>query len=82
MSDFARDGYALVPDVLTDAECAAMAAQIKITSGPGSRNMLAQAWCGQLAQRLRASPALAALIPVGHVAVQCTYFEKSRDTNW
>ena len=59
-----------------------MAAQIEITSGPGSRNMLSRPWCGQLAQRLRASPALAALIPVGHVAVQCTYFEKSRDTNW
>ena len=82
MNNFARDGYALVPEVLTDAECAAIAAQIVTTRGPGSRNLLAQAWCGQLAQRLRARPALAALIPVGHVAVQCTYFEKSRDTNW
>jgi ectoine hydroxylase-related dioxygenase (phytanoyl-CoA dioxygenase family) len=39
-------------------------------------------WCRALAATLRAHPAIGTLIPANHVAVQCTYFEKSTDNNW
>ena len=77
-----RNGYAVVDAVLSADECNAVIAQIASGDGPGSRDMLAMPWCAQLARQLHASQALAALLPMDHVAVQCTYFEKSRNTNW
>jgi ectoine hydroxylase-related dioxygenase (phytanoyl-CoA dioxygenase family) len=50
--------------------------------GGGTRCLLPLAWCAALACRLRLHPALSGLIPAGHVAVQCTYFEKSASRNW
>ncbi|MBH9552325.1 phytanoyl-CoA dioxygenase family protein [Inhella sp. 4Y17] len=48
----------------------------------GTRCLLETPWCRDLALRVRQHAALAALIPATHVAVQCTYFEKSSTTNW
>jgi ectoine hydroxylase-related dioxygenase (phytanoyl-CoA dioxygenase family) len=81
---FSRDGFALVHDLLDPAACDALAAAAAacVSEAPGSREMLAQDWCGELAQRLRQHPAIAAIIPTSHVAVQCTYFEKSLAKNW
>ncbi|MDR2239781.1 MAG: phytanoyl-CoA dioxygenase family protein [Zoogloeaceae bacterium] len=78
------DGYALAPDVLSAAECAAViehTARAQTLSG-NSRSLLSQAWCAALARRLRQHPVLAKLMPQTHVAVQCTYFEKSPARNW
>ncbi|WP_374582833.1 phytanoyl-CoA dioxygenase family protein [Pseudoduganella sp.] len=44
--------------------------------------MLEQGWCADLAGRLLRSDALGAIMPAGHVAVQCTFFEKSDSVNW
>ena len=79
---FARDGFVVVDGVLTAAECVAIAAHIDVGDVPGSRNMLAAPWCAQLARDVQGVAALALLIPEGHAAVQCTYFEKSQATNW
>ncbi len=81
---FGRDGFVTVPDVLGTEECVAALAEVQGWSGngPGSRHLLSLPWCRQLAAKLRKAGDLAALIPESHVAVQCTYFEKSRDTNW
>lgn len=80
---FSSTGFALIPDILCAAECAAIAARIQpgAASG-GTRCLLPLAWCAALARRLRLHPALPGLIPAGHVAVQCTYFEKSAARNW
>jgi len=81
---FARLGFTLVPDVVAATECAELAH--RLASGgllsAGTRSLLAQSWCAQLAQRLRLQPALSLLLGESPVAVQCTYFEKSEHNNW
>lgn len=44
--------------------------------------MLGHAWCAALAQDIRQHDAVSRLIPRTHVAVQCTFFEKSLHQNW
>jgi len=81
---FLRDGFAVVPTVLDDSQCDAIAAPVDTfaSDSPGTRNLLVHEWCRALAGTLRAHPHVGTLIPPGHVAVQCTYFEKSTDNNW
>jgi hypothetical protein len=80
---FASDGFVLLPALLDRAECDAILAQLIPASGAvGSRSLLPQAWCHRLAERLRQHSALAGIIPAGHIAVQCTYFEKTTGQNW
>jgi ectoine hydroxylase-related dioxygenase (phytanoyl-CoA dioxygenase family) len=84
VTSFDRDGFAVLPRVLDGAACDDLAGATEaLSSGlPGTRNLLAHGWCADLARRLRAHPDIASLIPVSHVAVQCTYFEKSAEQNW
>lgn len=84
LSAFTRDGFAIAPAVLTHAQCDAVAAATTtLASGaPGLRSLLEHDWCRALTIALRAHPDIATAIPVGHVAVQCTYFEKSAAQNW
>jgi len=81
---FLRDGFAVIPAVLDAAHCDDIAAATAacVADTPGTRSLLTHDWCRALAAMLRAHPAVGALIPAGHVAVQCTYFEKSVDRNW
>lgn len=80
---FDQLGYAQVPDVLAQADCAKLAALLQpaVAASGGTRCLLAQPWCADLAAHLRALPALAPLL-ADALAVQCTYFEKSADRNW
>lgn len=80
--DFARRGFAVIPGVASTGQCERYAAQISAHGTAGSRTLLSQAWCGELADSLVSAPALRGLIPPGHVAVQCTCFEKSESVNW
>ena len=79
-----QHGFALLPSVLDDHACDAMAGHLARASvaRAGSRTLLSQPWCQTLAQRLSCHAALAALLPPGLVAVQCTSFEKSATRNW
>lgn len=88
---FSSRGFVLLPDLLTDSECADLAdraaplgrvAGARAGHSGGTRCLLASPWCAALAQRLRAHPALSALLPTQGVAVQCTYFEKTTAHNW
>jgi hypothetical protein len=81
VGDLGKDGFALIPDLLTPEECAQAARQVTLDAA-GTRCLLAQPWCAALAMRLRGHPALAAVIDPDMVAVQCTWFEKSADRNW
>lgn len=45
-------------------------------------NLLDHDWCRDLAKRVQQHKLLARIIPKTHVAVQCTYFEKSTEANW
>jgi hypothetical protein len=81
---FTSQGFALVPQVLTAAECEAAASRIAAVSADsaGTRSLLSQAWCQALAATIRRHPSLAPLVPAGFAAVQCTFFEKSASRNW
>jgi hypothetical protein len=82
--DFKTQGFALVPNVLSDQRCEAIAATLSSLplGASGIRSLLQYAWCQQLAQDLQMHPALAADIGADAVHVQCTYFEKSQHHNW
>jgi hypothetical protein len=83
LDEFDEQGYALAPGLLEPGECELIAANLPSDSASvGHRRLLDETWCAALAQRLQRHPALAAMIPASHVAVQCTWFEKSSDRNW
>ncbi len=73
-----------MPDVLDCGYCDVLASQIEAieTSGAGSRAMLENPWCMELAQQLRADLRIGSLLPAQAVAVQCTLFDKSPTKNW
>lgn len=80
---FEDDGFAVLPHILTDAVCAEISSSMaQIYSGVGCRSLLDFSWCKDLAQTIRHHRVIARSLPHDPVAVQCTYFEKSRDQNW
>lgn len=82
VAPFWRDGFVVLPGLLDAGECSELLGQLPGVAGPGARTMLGQGWCAELAARLLGSNALNAIMPAGHVAVQCTFFEKSDSVNW
>lgn len=80
---FARNGFVSVPGVLPAlADDAVRLHNPGVGASGGTRCLLSVDWCAVLARRLREHVDLGRLIPLGHVAVQCTYFEKSSACNW
>jgi hypothetical protein len=84
VSDFARHGWAVVPDVvapdqLSHAEtyCDSVA-----LSGAGTRDLLEQPWCAAMAHSIRSFPAIRALLGAAITSVQCTLFIKDSEHNW
>nr|WP_316643364.1 phytanoyl-CoA dioxygenase family protein [uncultured Roseateles sp.] len=80
---FATNGFALAPAVIESNECEAIATLVALSpDSVGSRCLLPNEWCAQLARRVQNSPVVSELVPPGYVAVQCTFFEKSAERNW
>ncbi|MCL6713346.1 phytanoyl-CoA dioxygenase family protein [Pseudomonas sp. R2.Fl] len=79
---FDQAGFAIIADVLAAEECARVARLVPTSDGPGSRHLLEQPWCAEIARAIRRHPQVAALIPAGHAVIQCIRFEKSASTNW
>lgn len=75
-------GFAIVENVCTLAECDAVTGRLHGMPTVGSRRMLDQAWRRELAEQLcaRLSPAIPELAALA--AAQCTYFNKSPAGNW
>jgi ectoine hydroxylase-related dioxygenase (phytanoyl-CoA dioxygenase family) len=81
---FEHDGFIVTAPLLNNAACMEIESaltQIR-NKGVGSRNFLEFAWCKELAQFIREHFAVNAFLPSDAVAVQCTYFEKTREQNW
>jgi ectoine hydroxylase-related dioxygenase (phytanoyl-CoA dioxygenase family) len=78
------DGFALVRSLLSDAECEDIARSLGVadTRGAGSRRLLDEAWCADLAGNVMAHPDVREALPARARAVQCTFFEKSAAKNW
>lgn len=82
-SAWEEQGFAAVPQVLTPRTCEAICRRVRTSSlSGGSRNLLTRPWCEALVARLRRHSGVGVLLPAGHVAIQCTYFEKSVARNW
>ena len=80
---FASEGFLILEGLLAANECDAVLARLGALDGEsGSRDLLSQDWCRELAQSLQQHPAIAALLPRAHRAVQCNYFDKSAERNW
>lgn len=80
---FDATGFVTVPAVLAARTCEAISRRVRPSSiSGGTRTLLGKAWCAALVDRLRRHPGIAPVLPSDHVAVQCTYFEKSAARNW
>jgi len=84
IEQFVELGYALIRDVLDADECKQIARQVPSSrlASAGTRRLLEQPWCADVVNRIRNHAILAQLLPPSAVAVQCTWFEKSRGRNW
>ena len=80
----ATDGFALVRRLLSDAECEDVAQSLGAadTRGAGSRRLLDEGGCADLAGKMMAYPDVREALPARAGVVQCTYFEKSAAKNW
>jgi hypothetical protein len=81
---FEVDGFVVVFPLVDAAACIEIGAALAQvgSKGVGIRDLLEFSWCVELAQAIRAKLLMLELLPSDSVAVQCTYFEKSRDQNW
>jgi len=80
----ASDGFTLVRSLLSEAECDDVSRSLGAadTRGAGSRLLLHETWCADLACKVMAHPDVRKALPVRARAVQCTFFEKSATKNW
>ncbi|MEB0030963.1 phytanoyl-CoA dioxygenase family protein [Undibacterium sp. RTI2.1] len=53
-----------------------------LVNSVGTRHLLDFRWCSDLALRIRQHSLVRPFLPLDAIAVQCTYFEKSKDQNW
>ena len=81
-SAFDEDGFAVMPELLSDTELARIDLALAGRSQVGARDLLAEPWCLELALRLQADARLGDALPRTHLPVQCTSFEKSVERNW
>ena len=81
---FEARGFAVAPEVLSDAQCARLEARVGALDlhGAGTRELLSFDWAQQFARQLRDLPVLAALLGDSRTAIQCTYFAKLSSRNW
>jgi ectoine hydroxylase-related dioxygenase (phytanoyl-CoA dioxygenase family) len=88
MSSMRRDiddlGFFVLSDVLSLSQCdgAIRAISSHCSDRPGSRNLMDSSWCRDLAVVLKRDARIASVLPDAGVAVQCTLFDKSPETNW
>lgn len=79
---FAKDGFTILGNPLSAEMCLRTSDHLGTEGDPGSRNLLQEGSCKNLVGELRERADVRDLVPHSHIAVQCTYFEKSASTNW
>lgn len=81
---FTKNGFAVLESIVGDSQLTSLETHLcsMNAKGAGSRNLLEHEWCRELARSLKSHPDLSVLLPQDAVAVQCTFFEKSREQNW
>jgi ectoine hydroxylase-related dioxygenase (phytanoyl-CoA dioxygenase family) len=77
-------GYALLPALLQTGHLDEVAESLEpwLQGAVGSRNLLTQPHCRDMAALLKTRLVEAGLLDAASVAVQCTLFDKTADKNW
>jgi hypothetical protein len=84
VNQFNDSGFFITSPILDHASLSMLEhdlAELHI-DGAGARDLLDFPWCIELAKLIHAHPSIYPLLPDDSVAVQCTYFEKSKEQNW
>jgi len=81
---FRSDGYLSIDDYLSGNEVAELRKRLSTTDRviPGDRRMLDHDWCRSLAGVILNRIKERSLVAGNCVAVLCTYFDKSPESNW
>lgn len=80
---FVRDGFAIVPALVDGDRCDQLLRLLPAPQEPARlRRLLDLPPVARLAIELTAHASIAALLPPGARAVQCTFFDKATDRNW
>lgn len=84
VSDLDEQGFAIVPEIIPPEAIAAAAHALEALplKSAGTRNLLALPWCRAMAKQLADHARIAAALPSMPVAIQCTLFDKTQETNW
>lgn len=75
-------GFATIENCCTSAECDSLAARLTELNCVGSRCLLDNEWCQDLALRLKSQLSKSSQEFAELIAVQCTFFNKSATANW
>lgn len=80
---FQAEGHFTTQPLISVEHCQNLISTICNDRGQaGNREMLSQTWCASLANVLLDHDELRDFLPKNYGAIQCTYFEKSQETNW
>ncbi|UYZ84733.1 phytanoyl-CoA dioxygenase family protein [Entomomonas sp. E2T0] len=81
---FNKNGYLLIESILTVEELTAIEQELHAINmdGAGSRELLTEDWCKNLANKLKKHPLLTPILPKEPSTIQCTFFRKSSAKNW
>lgn len=75
-------GFEIITDCLSEDQCDAILQRLNGVDSTGSRTLLQEPWCRELADALLRKVGLVVPELAKLVAVQCTYFCKSPNRNW
>src|SRR5262245_28331734 len=84
LDSFDANGFVIVDGAVEPAICDQLCSELELSAvvSAGSRALLANSSCAQIARMLGQHPRIRPLLPPGAVAVQCTLFNKTADRNW
>jgi ectoine hydroxylase-related dioxygenase (phytanoyl-CoA dioxygenase family) len=77
-------GHAVIPGILPDDQIQHLSREITSLADAthGTRKLLDEPWCSELAEQLRVDPRIHPFLPSNAQVVQCTLFVKSVEKNW
>ena len=84
LTKFAESGFLVIDHLIPLPFCEQLSTDAAIANfaNAGSRHLLANPLCRQLALYLKTHRSIRALLPDNAVTVQCTLFDKSQNKNW
>lgn len=84
IKELTETGYSVIPDVIGVEDIEKIQASMSgaFADRAGTRRLIEEPWCWELATRLMHDPRLRDPLPDDPRAVQCTVFIKSAEKNW